>query len=63
MHFIQRSNVSTTEKIWFSGGSRNLRTGGAVQLRSGECFDAPSHIFYAFIRRVENKVHIVNIAY
>ena len=28
MHFIQRSNVSTTEKICFSGGSRKLRTGG-----------------------------------
>ena len=62
MHFIQRSNVSTTEKIWFSGGSKNLRTGGrgpvAVYFfRSGDCFDAPSHMLYAFILRVENEVH------
>ena len=67
MHFIQRSNVSITEKIWFSGGSRNLKTGGrcpgaVLFFRSGDCFDAPSHISYAFVVSVENKVHIVNIA-
>ena len=41
--------------------------GGAVPvrynfLRSEDCFDAPSHIPYAFVVRVENKIHIVNIA-
>ena len=30
--------------------------------RSGDCFDAPSHTPYAFVVRVENKIHIVNIA-
>ena len=39
---------------------------GAVELLgSGDCFDVPSHIPIpcAFIVRVENKIHIVNIAY
>ena len=26
------------------------------------CFDGPSHIPYAFVVRVENKIHFVNIA-
>ena len=50
-----------------SGGSRNLKAGGGCPgavlfLRSGDCFDAPSHISYDFVVSVENKVHIVNIA-
>ena len=50
-----------------SGGSRNLRTRGKVPaavifLRSEDCFDAPSHILYAFVVTVENKIHIVNFA-
>ena len=43
-----------------------LEPGGVVQvdkfLRSGDCFDAPSHIPYALLVIVENKIHIVNIA-
>ena len=31
--------------------------------RSDDCFDVPSHIPYAFVVSVENKIHIVNIAY
>ena len=30
--------------------------------RSEDCYNAPSHIHYAFIVRVEITVHIVNIA-
>ena len=29
---------------------------------SWDCFDAPSHIPYAFVVRVENKIDIINIA-
>ena len=32
-------------------------------LRSGVCFDAPSHIHYVFVASVVNKIHIVNIVY
>ena len=31
-------------------------------LGSWDCFDATLHIPYIFIVRVENKIHIVNIA-
>ena len=32
-------------------------------LRSEDCYDSgPSHIPYAFVVEVENKIHIVNIA-
>ena len=35
---------------------------GAVDiLGSGDCFDAPSHIIYGFVVRVENEIHIINI--
>ena len=35
---------------------------GVVEfLGSGDCFDASSHIFYVFVVRVENEIHIVNI--
>ena len=66
MHFIQRYMRSATEKIWFSDRSRNLIIGrrgpdAAYFFRSGDCFDAPSHIPYDFVVREENKVHIVNI--
>ena len=37
------------------------KPGGSVSLRSGVCFDAPSHIPYVFVVKVLNKVHIVNI--
>ena len=29
---------------------------------SGDCLDAPSHILYVFVVRVENKIHIKHIA-
>ena len=32
-------------------------------LRSEDCLYAPSYIPYAFVVKVENKIHIVNIAY
>ena len=36
--------------------------GGTVEfLRSGGCFDAPSHIPYGFVVRVEGKLNIANI--
>ena len=38
-----------------------LEPGGAVRARSGGCFDAHSHIPYALLVIVENKIHIVNI--
>ena len=49
------------------GETRNCLTGGAVPaqcnfFRSGDCFDVPLHIHYAFAMRVENNIHIVNIA-
>ena len=52
------------------GGNKNFKKGGGggghpgvLQfLRSEDCFDAPSLIPYAFVVRVENKIHIVNIA-
>ena len=31
-------------------------------LESGDCFDAAEHKPYAFVVRVETKIHIVNIA-
>ena len=44
-------------------GSRNCLYGGGWSYRGIiDCFDAPSHIPYAFVMRVENKIHIVNIA-
>ena len=37
---------------------------GALEfLGSGYCFDTPSHILYLFVVRVENREHIVNIAF
>ena len=46
----------------FSSGSKDFKTGGRGRiLRSGVCFDAPSHIPYDFVIRVVNKIHIVNI--
>ena len=46
----------------FSGGSRNFRTGGAVEFfGSGNCFDAPSHIPYVFVVRVVTEKQIVHI--
>ena len=41
------------------GGGRSLR---GIILRYEDCFDAPSQIPNAFVVRVENKIHIVNIA-
>ena len=32
-------------------------------MRSEDCFDAPSHIPYAFVVGLEYKMHIVNIAF
>ena len=37
------------------------KPGGGRTLRSGVCFDAPSHISYVFVVRVVNKIHNVNI--
>ena len=59
--------ISESKGVHNSGGSRNLKTGGrcpgaVLFLRSGDCFDAPSHISYDFVVSVEDKVHIVNIA-
>ena len=53
--------------VGVSGGSRNLRTrecctSAVYFFRSEDCFDAPSYIPYAFVVRVENEIHIVNIA-
>ena len=52
----------TESHITRSGGSRNLRTRRGIILRPRDCFDVPSHIPYAFVLRVENKIHIVIIA-
>ena len=41
-------------------GARSQR--GIFFFRSEDCFDAPSHIPYALVVRVENKIHIVIIA-
>ena len=36
---------------------------GAVEfMGSGDCFDWPSHIPYCVVVRLENNIHIVNIA-
>ena len=41
--------------IGFSGRSRNFKTEGRGRiLRSGVCFDAPSHITYVFVVRLVN---------
>ena len=41
---------------------QEFKNRGALYCFSSEdCFDAPSHIPYAFVVRVENKIHIVNI--
>ena len=32
-------------------------------IRSGVCFDAPSHILSVFVARVVNKIHNVNTVY
>ena len=37
--------------------------GGGRILRSGVCFDTPSHKPYVFVVRVGNKIHIVNIVF
>ena len=52
----------------YSGGSRNFKTGGGRSrrggiLKSGVCFDVPSHIPYVFVARVVNKIHNLNIVY
>ena len=39
-------------------------TAGVVEFfGSWFCFDAPSYIPYVFWARIQNKIHIVNIAY
>ena len=75
MFFSVKIHLSNALKVcimsvYSSGGFRNCRTGGggrgpgAVEfLRSGDCFDAPSHIPYALLVKVENKINIENIAY
>ena len=61
-NFIIKSVVTSTSKTISTNfskyGHRNLRTGS----QSEDCFDAPSHIPYAFVVRVYNKIHIINIA-
>ena len=47
-------------------GSRIFRTGGrclgAVEISgSGDRFDAPSHLSYVFVVRVENTIHIEDV--
>ena len=42
--------------------NRGRGPGAAQFLRSEDCFNALSHIPFAFVMRVENKIHIVNIA-
>ena len=42
--------------------NRGARSRRGIILRPGDCFDAPSHIPYAFVLKVENKIHIVIIA-
>ena len=46
----------------FSGGSRARSRRGKI-LRSGICFEPPSHMYipYVFVARVLNKTHILNI--
>ena len=72
MFFSVKMHLSNALKVcimsvYNSGGFRNCRTGGrgpgAVEfLRSGDCFDAPSHISYALLVKVENIINIENIA-
>ena len=40
------------------------RAGGGLAefLGSGDCIDAPSHVPYVFVVRVESKINIVNFA-
>ena len=46
------------------GISESRVRGGALELLgSGDCFDVSSHIPFAFVLRVENKIHIVNISF
>ena len=35
----------------------------SIIFRSGDCLDPPLHIPYDFVMRVENKIHIVIIAF
>ena len=41
--------------------NRGVRSRRCRILRSGVCFDAPSHIPYIFVVRVVNKILFVNI--
>ena len=60
--YIVTCNIKELTNI--RGGSRNFKTGGRGRIpRSGVCFDAHSHILYAFVVRVVNHIHIVNIVY
>ena len=63
-HFIIKYKV---HGIWSSGVDPGIsKPVGAIParqniLRSGVCFDASSHLPYAFVVRVVNNINIVNI--
>ena len=54
---VTRSQCTVSDT---SGGSMKNRE-ALYCFSSEDCFDAHSHIPYAFVVRVENKIHIVNI--
>ena len=64
---IADTNTGTTKNIRFHWRIKEFQNWGALSrrgkiLRSGVCFETPSHIPYVSVVRLENKIQIENIA-